>query len=422
MTGLTGVYRIEGRHGEGSFGVTYRARDQADNVLVMVKELRLERLDDWKALELFEREGRVLAGLSQPSIPKFRDLFAHGAPTPLPVGALSTYAGPERLSLVLVQQLIEGSTLQQGVDEGRRLPAQTAERVLRALLAALSYLHSRAPPLVHRDIKPANVILTPEGHPYLVDFGAIQDRLRVTGSAGSTIVGTAGYMPIEQARGDARPASDLYALGVTMIVALAGLPLGELPFDDALGRVDVERALPPGTPLRIRDLLRGLTAPLLGERIQSAEEALAHLDGAERQSSAQRRRRPLLGAPAGVFVVLLAVAGALGMGLWRRPTAGSVPTRTADAVTVAATSDDASTGVLVCDAYLTRLETCTHRMLTSLPAPDVTTEHRMMDSFALMRRNFRRAARTDAGRESLVDTCQTSLKMYDESAGSQCPP
>ena len=277
VTGLQGSYRLESRHGEGSFGITYRARSIRDGLLVIVKELRLEKLDDWKALELFEREGRVLATVSHPSIPAFRDFFAHGGPTPLPVSELRSYDGPAHLSLVLVQEFIDGVTLQQRVDRGERLSPADAETILLVLLQALEYLHARTPPLVHRDIKPGNVILTPDGRPYLVDFGAIQDRLRGNGSVGSTIVGTLGYMPLEQIRGDARPVSDLYALGVTMVVALAGRPLAEIPFDDATGKVSVRDALPWDASEALREALDSMIAPLLGQRAHSAAEVRSRL-------------------------------------------------------------------------------------------------------------------------------------------------
>jgi serine/threonine protein kinase len=285
VVGLRGRYRIESRHGEGSFGVTYRARDAASGAEVIVKELRVEKLDDWKALELFEREGEVLATLSHPNIPAFRDFFAHGAPAPLPVSAMSTYDGPAHLSLVLVQQFITGSTLQQRVDLGQRLSASEGLGVLRALLGALHYLHERTPPLVHRDIKPGNVILTPEGRPFLVDFGAIQNRLTGPGATGSTIVGTVGYMPLEQIRGDARPASDLYALGVTMVVALSATPLEGVPFDDAAGKIATERALPRDVPQLLRHALDSMIAPLLGQRARSAAEVLSRLDSMPSQDA-----------------------------------------------------------------------------------------------------------------------------------------
>jgi len=286
VTGLSGSYRVEARHREGSFGVTYRASDVSSGATVIVKELRIEKLDDWKALELFEREGRVLASLSHPSIPAFRDFFAHGAATPLPVSAMSTYTGREHLSLVLVQQFIEGTTLQQHLDEGDRLSPSEAEGVLRALLQALRHLHDRSPPLVHRDIKPGNVIMTPDGRPYLVDFGAIQDRIRTADTAGSTIVGTLGYMPLEQLRGQARPASDLYALGVTMVVALAGRPPEQLEVDESTGKIAIERAVPPETPPVLRDVLDGMIAVVAGQRIPSASDVLRRLgSGAGRGAS-----------------------------------------------------------------------------------------------------------------------------------------
>jgi serine/threonine protein kinase len=281
ISGLRGCYRLESRHGAGSFGVTYRARDASQGMSVLVKELRVEKLDDWKALELFEREAEVLASLSHPNIPAFRDFFAHGGPSPLPAIAMSSYTGPEHLSLMLVQEFIEGTTLQQRINQEQRLPPESAEGVLRALLGALQYLHQRNPPLVHRDIKPGNVILTSEAKPYLVDFGAIQNRLRNADAAGSTIVGTLGYMPLEQTRGDARPASDLYALGVTMVVALAGRPIQDIPVDEATGKIAIDRALHPETPRRLRDALDSMIAVGVSQRAQSASEVLARLDRAE---------------------------------------------------------------------------------------------------------------------------------------------
>jgi serine/threonine protein kinase len=278
VTGLRGTYRIEAKHGEGSFGITYRATDAATGDTLIVKELRIEKLHDWKALELFEREGEVLSTLSHPNIPAFRDFFAHGGPSALPVSVLRTDDAPRHLSLVLVQEFIEGVTLEQRIRLGQRMEPRDGERVLRELLGALHYLHERTPPLVHRDIKPGNVIVTPDGRPYLVDFGAIQNRLRTPEETGSTIVGTVGYMPLEQLRGDARPASDLYALGVTMVVALAGRPLADLPFDDSAGRIATKAALPHDTPEALRHAIDSMIAPLLGQRAKSAREVAAKLE------------------------------------------------------------------------------------------------------------------------------------------------
>ena len=86
------------------------------------------------------------------------------------------------------------------------------------LLGVLDYLHGRAPPVIHRDIKPSNVLLRPDGTPALIDFGGMR-AWQPAGAAGATVVGTFGYMAPEQAAGQATPASDLYALGATLLHA-----------------------------------------------------------------------------------------------------------------------------------------------------------------------------------------------------------
>jgi hypothetical protein len=96
------------------------------------------------------------------------------------------------------------------------------------LLDVLEYLHGLDPPVIHRDIKPANIIVTADGTPRLVDFGAVQAEI-LDETGGSTIVGTAGYVSPEQLMGRAEPASDLYALGVTLVHLLTGVPPTELP-------------------------------------------------------------------------------------------------------------------------------------------------------------------------------------------------
>jgi hypothetical protein len=81
---------------------------------------------------------------------------------------------------------------------------------------------------VHRDIKPSNILYGDGGDVSLIDFGAVKDRLVQYGLEGSTIVGTYGYMPLEQYQGDAVPASDIYSLGATLIAVLAHLEPSEI--------------------------------------------------------------------------------------------------------------------------------------------------------------------------------------------------
>lgn len=273
IAGLQGNFQVVRRCGEGGFGLTFEARDQQGRA-VALKQLRFERLRDWKALELFEREGRALARLAHPAIPAYVDFFAHDGVSPCaPSEAASR---PGALSWVIAQQFVEGQNLQPGIDAGQPLSPDQGLEVLTRLLEALAYLHAQSPPVIHRDINPKNVLVQASGRVFLVDFGAIQDGLRAADAHGSTTVGTLGYMPLEQLRGSARPSSDLYALGMTVLAAAAGRNPSALPTDEASGKVRVDEVL-VGWPPAARRVVDRMIEPLLGPRLSSAAEALAML-------------------------------------------------------------------------------------------------------------------------------------------------
>ena len=195
-------------------GVTFEAERLSDGARVALKELKLSRVDDWKVLELFEREARVLANITHPSVPTYIDHFKIESPD-----------GP---TFYLVQQLATGRSLAQRVAEGWRADEATAKRIAESLLDVLEYLHARNPPVFHRDIKPQNVLLDELGKVWLVDFGSVRDVYKTT-TGGSTVAGTFGYMAPEQLRGVARPESDLYGLGATLLYMLSGQSPGEMP-------------------------------------------------------------------------------------------------------------------------------------------------------------------------------------------------
>ena len=266
LRGTKGSYRLLRTLGVGGFGETWLAEREADGHRVAVKMLSLDRLSDWKALELFEREAKVLAELDHPAIPAVLDYFSQG---------IGDDAGPP--TWFLVQTYVEGRSLRQMIADRARLDNVAAEALLRTLLEILSYLHSRHPPVIHRDIHPGNVILGPGGSPWLVDFGAIQDRLRGE-TGGSTTIGTFGYVPMEQLIGKARPASDLYALGMTMLVALSHREPEALPFDEESTKVRLDEAVPGLSPA-LKQVLNRMIEPVIGNRPRSASEALELLDG-----------------------------------------------------------------------------------------------------------------------------------------------
>ena len=136
-------------------------------------------MSDWKALELFEREARVLAAIDHPNIPRHHEYFAYDGARALPPGELGREAIAEErgrpLSLILVQDSVEGRSLQEWIDDDAPLSGLALEAILRTLLDVLTYLHGLHPPLVHRDIKPSNIILTSDGRPFLIDFAHTRD-------------------------------------------------------------------------------------------------------------------------------------------------------------------------------------------------------------------------------------------------------
>jgi len=240
--------------GQGSSGRTLLCREKSGTSPVAVKELHFEHLDDWKQLELFEREADVLSRLDHPGIPKILDFFR---------------AGSESTTLCIVQEFVEGTSLQLRMDSGPMLGQEEVHEVALGLLEILEYLHGRSPPVLHRDIKPSNVLIRPEGKVALVDFGGVCSGWRLASQAGATVVGTFGYMPPEQMVGQAGPTSDLYALGATLLHVVTGKLPTDFPFDS--GRIEVPRDLPCDGPLA--RLIEALLRPAARDRPQTAVAA-----------------------------------------------------------------------------------------------------------------------------------------------------
>ena len=208
-------YSIISVLGRGGMATTYAAIDNISNQSVAIKVLSLRQASQWKVIELFEREAKVLASLNHPQIPKYLDYF-------------SIDLENDR-QFYLVQELIAGESLAVIPQNGEQITEIEVKQIATQILEVLCYLHELSPPVVHRDIKPQNLIRRPNGAIALVDFGAVQDIYRNTVTGGSTFVGTYGYMAPEQFRGQASCASDLYGLGATLLFLLTRRSPTELP-------------------------------------------------------------------------------------------------------------------------------------------------------------------------------------------------
>ncbi|MGB3310954.1 MAG: serine/threonine-protein kinase [Nodosilinea sp.] len=256
---IDGRYRILQPLGQGSSGTTYAAEVLATGQAIALKELSLRGLQDWKKIELFEREASILKALNHPAIPQYIDFFQVDT--------------ADNRWFYLAQDLADGASLADWVEVGGRVDEAEARRIAAAVLEVLVYLHGLSPPVIHRDIKPQNVIRRDDGHIYLVDFGAVQTVYRNSLSQGSTVVGTYGYMAPEQFRGQAVPATDLYGLGATLLFMLTHQSPADLPQERLRTNFRPYVAISDA----FADWIDQLIDPLVEDRFASAQIALTAL-------------------------------------------------------------------------------------------------------------------------------------------------
>jgi serine/threonine protein kinase len=248
-------YEVVSVIGQGSAARTLLCSDLRTDRRVVVKELHFAHLSDWKYLELFEREAKMLGRLDHPGIPRVFDYFQGEG---------------ESAAFYIVQEYIEAPSLLQRMESGPMLGQTEIHEIAVGLLDVLTYLHGRAPPVIHRDIKPSNVLLRANGTPALIDFGGVRAAWQPRGAAGATVVGTFGYMAPEQFAGHAGPTSDLYALGATLLHLVTGHPPSDFPFDS--GRIELPDDLP--TDRLLADLIEALLRPAPRDRPGTAQAAL----------------------------------------------------------------------------------------------------------------------------------------------------
>ncbi len=266
-------YTITAMLGEGGMGQVFRAEDSNLKRDVALKVLPPELAGDHERMMRLEREAQLLAQLEHPNIAAIYGLEEADG------------------TRFLVMQVVEGQSLHQRLDAGA-VPLQQALNIALQIAQALESAHEKG--IVHRDLKPANVMVSDEGFVKLLDFGLA--KAFSTEHSGSTpdlsasptmmaatqagmILGTAGYMSPEQARGrtvDRR--ADIWAFGCVLYEMLtAQRTFGGETATDILGAI-VHREpdwdlLPEETPRRIRALLHRCLRKDAGRRIQAIGDA-----------------------------------------------------------------------------------------------------------------------------------------------------
>lgn len=234
-------YSIVRQVGTGGFGAVYQAKDTLfSNRLVAIKEMSQDSLSPQEmaeAIAAFEHEALILANLVHPNLPRIHDHFS------------------EQGRAYVVMDFIEGETLEDHLDRfTRRFTVEAALDIGIQLATVLDYLHNHQPPIIFRDLKPANIMLTPDNHVYLIDFGIA--RHFKPGKAKDTIpFGSRGYAAPEQyGKAQSTPQTDIYGLGATLHQLLTG----DDPSLTMFRFEPVKLLYPPNSPIsaHLNDLLK----------------------------------------------------------------------------------------------------------------------------------------------------------------------
>ncbi|PSB55814.1 protein kinase domain-containing protein [Chamaesiphon polymorphus] len=265
------LYPIIRKLGEGGFGTTYLATNtlMPSQPYCVVKQLTPTSTDP-KVQQLikdrFKQEAITLEHLGKDSNGKVPSLYAYFV---------------ERGEFYLIQEYIDGQTLNERVQTQGLFTEIQVRQLLTDILPTLIYVHQRG--IVHRDIKPDNIMLRHrDDKPILIDFGAVKEIMStiVTASgatAQSILIGTPGFMPIEQMSGRPMFASDIYALGLTAIYLLTGKMPTEIESDPDSGNLNWQ-SLAPNVSQQLVKILNRSIQHLSRDRYQNAQEMLHDLN------------------------------------------------------------------------------------------------------------------------------------------------
>ena len=312
-------YTLTDRIGEGGMGVVWKAVDTTLDRAVAIKILPETVAADAVGLARFEREAKLLASLSHPNIATIHGLHETGG------------------IRFLAMELIDGEDLSKVLARGA-LPVDEALRIATRVAEALETAHDNG--IVHRDLKPANVALTTEGAVKVLDFGLakalepeatdhgrpeLSPTVTSAATAAGMIMGTAGYMSPEQARGqvvDAR--ADVWALGCLIYEMLTGNRAYEgKTISDTLAsvlRADPDwDALPATVPAGLIRVMRRCLVKDARDRVRHAGDV--RLDLADLFRDEERPAES--GGPSRGLPVALTVVAVLALALaswgWLRP-------------------------------------------------------------------------------------------------------
>ena len=274
---LGGRYTLLTPIAQGGMGEVWKARDRVSGHIVAAKVLRPELAGEELSLSRLRLEARNSMSISHPNIANTQD------------------SGQEDGIGWIIMELVDGYPLTDYLRGGSRIEPEYLMPILVQVAMALGAA-ARAG-VVHRDIKPANILVRPDGMVKLTDFGISRATGQVNLTAAGMVMGTAQYLPPEQAMGEiATPIGDLYALGVIAYEAAAGRRpfTGETQVDIAFSHVnDPVPPLPDFVPEPLADVILHLLEKDPAKRPESGSAAVREIAAAAKAMGISVAPRPL---------------------------------------------------------------------------------------------------------------------------------
>ncbi len=269
-----GPYRVERTLGRGGMGTVYKGVHAKSGEPVAIKVIATGIANNMRFRRRFAAEVETLERLRHPHIVQ---LVGHGE---------------EQGLLFYSMEYVDGHSLHDHLRQHQRLPWDEVIQIGVETTAALKHAHDIG--IIHRDLKPANLMLNKSGRIKLTDFGIAKLFGSTDMTAAGSVIGTADYMPPEQAEGKAVTVrSDLYSLGGVLYALLAGkAPFGGKSIPEVLYSVRYN-AVPdlrdrvPEVPRELAELIHQLlekdpgqrppTALVVGNRLKSLQQGLKRL-------------------------------------------------------------------------------------------------------------------------------------------------
>ena len=273
---IKGRYKLVDELARGSFATVYIARDIKNNHIYAVKVMHLELSDDGELLARFQREAHILLHLSDPHIVQIFDY------------------GDENDMHYIVMDYIDGQNLKYQTLTSGSMDALRALNYTRQIAEGLDTAFKHG--VVHRDIKPQNIVINSKDVVKITDFGLSRSRETVTLTQSNVFMGTAYYIPPEQAESgrSADTRSDLYSVAAVLFEMLTGRPPfeGETAVDIVVKHMNEKVPsicrLRPDLPIEMDLFMQKAMAKSPADRYSTPQEFISALEQLQKQIQAMQ--------------------------------------------------------------------------------------------------------------------------------------